>query len=238
MRKRRGCVLLLIVLVGQSVVGCSTPNPWVRVVYTPDGVLGVEGPAAGPFKTKAELAETACKLMIGQPGASAEHGQRGVEYCALYYYSKQDEAYFLSFFSDVRAIESGGFKNCKVPRVIYDPARQDAIIVGPAHPHPHNPVFSPQDLGAGRGTRAGLGTGETPVGVSKFFDNATGKIWERELLLFWGYKERRECYAYSYNYSTRVVSALRNGKWVAIGIAEGQYGSLRMYEGQSWFPSK
>jgi hypothetical protein len=77
--------------------------------------------------------------------------------------------------------------------------------------------------------------GETPVGSSQLFDKATGRIWTRELLMF--YREwNGACSAYSYNYSTRVVSALRDGAWVPIGKAEGNWGFFKSLEGKGWLP--
>ncbi len=73
------------------------------------------------------------------------------------------------------------------------------------------------------------------LGPSKFFDPDTDRVWERELLVF--YKERDgKCSAYSYDYATRIVSALRDGRWVPIGRAEGKYGSLSKFAGQDWLP--
>ncbi len=82
---------------------------------------------------------------------------------------------------------------------------------------------------------ADLTPGETPVGVSRFYDQQTGRIWDRELLVF--FKEWNEvCRTYSYNYTTRIVSALRDGKWVPIGKAEGEYAEFTAFEGQDWLP--
>jgi hypothetical protein len=66
-----------------AVLGCTAPNPNVRVRRLPDGRLEVDGPLAGPFPTLEELAQNACELMTSQPGASS--GAYGFEYCALHY---------------------------------------------------------------------------------------------------------------------------------------------------------
>jgi hypothetical protein len=51
------------------------------------------------------------------------------------------------------------------------------------------------------------------------------------------YKEKDgECSVHKYNYAARIVSGLRNGEWVPIGKAEGEYGSLRKFEGHDWLP--
>lgn len=220
-------IILAVLLVGT--MGCVTPNPNVQVRRQPDGHLQVDGPLAGPYKTTQELAAAACELLTSQPGASSMHGKYGVEYCALYYYSREEMSYFLSYLSDVRREGPGGKKSCEVPNSINDPSRKNAIILGPGHSHPHNREFSPGDMGAGREE------GWSPLGASKFFDKGTGRIWERELMVF--YKERDgRCSVHRYNYATRVVSGLRNGEWVPIGKAEGEYGSLRRFEGQDWLP--
>jgi hypothetical protein len=209
--------------------GCTTQNPWVRVVVLDDGRLRVDGPAAGPFDTQEELAESACKLMTSQPGASSLHGKMGKEYCALWYFSREDGKYYLSYLSDIGGDRQSGVKYCTVPRALNELAQRSALILGPAHPHPHNRQLSRIDMGAD------LMPGETPVGISRFYDRHTGRIWDRELLAF--YMELNGvCRAYSYNYTTRIVSALREGKWVQIGKAEGEYAEFKAFEGQDWLP--
>ena len=124
--------------------GCSTPNPNVRVRHMPDGRLQVDGPLAGPFKTSEELAASACELMTRQPGAS--NGLHGFEYCALHYYSSTENAFFLSYLSDIGGSKGGGKKYCRLPMLLDDPNHEDAIILGGAHSHPHNRRFSREDL--------------------------------------------------------------------------------------------
>jgi hypothetical protein len=144
--------IMLAALLGGT-MGCVTPNPNVQVRRLPDGRLQVDGPLAGPYKTTQDLAAAACEQLTSQPGASSLHGKYGVEYCALYYYSKEGTGYFLSYLSDVRREGPGGKKSCEVPNSLNDPSRKDAIILGPGHSHPHNREFSPVDMGAGPGGR-------------------------------------------------------------------------------------
>jgi len=73
------------------------------------------------------------------------------------------------------------------------------------------------------------------LGPSRFLEKNTGRVWERELYAF--YRNRDGvCFAYSYNYATRIVSALRESKWVPIGKAEGEWGTFKPFEGQGWRP--
>jgi hypothetical protein len=66
-------------------------------------------------------------------------------------------------------------------------------------------------------------------------DKETGRVLQRELLMF--YRERTgECRPYSYNNATRIISALREGKWVPIGQAYNDAGDIQMFEGQDWLP--
>jgi hypothetical protein len=40
---------------------------------------------------------------------------------------------------------------------------------------------------------------------------------------------------YDYNNATRIVSALREGRWVPIGKADDN-GDVQMFEGMEWLP--
>ncbi|WP_244224630.1 hypothetical protein [Corallococcus sicarius] len=202
--------------------GCSTPNPNVGVRRLPNGLLQVTGPLAGPFKSTAELAGNACELFTRQPGASS--GVYGIEYCALIYYSSAEDGFFLSHLSDIQGESKGGNKSCQVPSSLDDPQHLDAIILGRGHSHPHNRRFSQQDLGEERRW--------VPTRIA---DSRTGKVFHRELLLF--YREKAgECRAYKYDYADRVVTALRDGAWVPIGAIVNDRGAIEYYDGQDWTP--
>ncbi|GEN07954.1 hypothetical protein SAMN05443572_10120 [Myxococcus fulvus] len=223
-RPPRGTVLLPL---GLLLVGCASPNPWVRVTRRADGILVVDGPAAGPFDTQEELARNACELVTAQPGAAT--GRQGMEYCVLWYYVKEEGKYFISYLSDVGGNRASGRKYREVPRALNAPTQGDVLLLGPGHNHPHNRQFSPEDLGSGRSP------GWSPQGPSRFHDPVTRRTWDRELLVF--FKEwDGNCTTYRYNYATRVVSALRDGAWVPIGKVEGEWGDLKMFEGQDWLP--
>lgn len=212
-----------------GLLGCSTPNPNVHVRRLPHGPLQVDGPLLGPFKTVEELATNACTFMTSQPGATAA-GPLSIEYCALYYYSVEDEAYFLSYLSTINGDMPSGVKACTVPKELNERNHRTAIILGPAHTHSSARQLSRADMGAG------LAPGETPVGPSKVFNEATGRVWERELLMF-EQEGKDPCRAYSYNYGTRAVSALRDGAWVPIGEAKGGSGSFKKEgQGPGWPP--
>ncbi len=218
---KRGCVSrLLLVGVWVGVLGCGS-NPNIRVQRLPDGRLQVEGPMAGPFKTAEELAVTACDLMTRQGGATG--GLDGSEYCALHYYSPAEDGYFLSYLSDIKnALDTRGVKSCALPLVLNDPAHLDALILGGDHTHPHNRQFSPRDL-------------RVRWHPSRVIDKKTGRIFHRELWLF--FKEKSgECRVYSFNLVTRTISALREGQWEPIGWARDEAGNIQMFEGKGWLP--
>ncbi|WP_244237264.1 hypothetical protein [Corallococcus llansteffanensis] len=201
---------------------CSTPNPAVRVRRMPNGQLQVTGPLAGPFKSTEELAGNACEIMTGQPGASS--GEYGMEYCALVYYSSAEDAFYLSHLSDIQGKATGRTKSCKVPSSLDDPQHLDAIILGRGHSHPHNRRFSMPDMSEERRW--------VPTRIA---DARTGRVLHRELLLF--YREKAgECRAYKYDYADRVVTALRGGTWVPIGVVDNDEGDIKLYEGQDWTP--
>lgn len=215
----RACWLVLLSLTGVP-LGCANTNPNVRVRRLPDGRIQVDGPLAGPFSKLEELAERACDLMTRQPGAS--NGPYGFEYCALYYQAPEENAYFLSYLSDIRGRLDPVDKTCTLPNSLRDPTHENVLILGGVHSHPNNRAFSPRDLSAAAHWK--------PV---RFFDKASGKVWDRQLLVF--HREKTgECRAYSYNNSTRIVSALRNRTWVPIGEVYDDMGYIRMYEGRDW----
>ena len=201
---------------------CSAPNPNVRVERMENGFLQVEGPLAGPFKKTEDLAANACELMTSQPGAA--NGSYGFEYCALFYYSSVDDAFFLSYLSDIGGSGPGGRKYCEVPRSIKDDSHRDAIVLGGAHSHPHSRKFSSEDVSESRHWRP-----------TRFADGNTGRVWDRSLLLFFR-EANGTCGSYLYDNTSRMVVALRNGQWVAIGSASGTYGEIDMIEGQDWLP--
>jgi hypothetical protein len=212
------CAILLALLWGQ--LGCAR-NPNLRAHRAPDGRLTVEGPMAGPFKTTEEMAAHACEIMTSQSGAAS--GMHGTEYCALSYYAPDEEAFYLSYLSDFKdRQDTRDEKTCSMPEAIHDPKRLNAIITAGNHTHPHNPRFSFGDLrGTWRPARA--------------VDPKTGRVFHRELYLFY-LEKTGECRAYSYNYATRIVSALRHGQWVQIGEVYDNSGNIRMLEGKDWLP--
>jgi hypothetical protein len=212
--------IVVLGLLMAGVIGCAA-NPNVRARRLPDKRIQVDGPLAGPFKTTAALATRACEIMTSQGGASA--GNEGSEYCAVHYYSSAEDSYYLSYLSDIKSkLDTRQQKTCEMPRVLNDVLRPDAIVTGGDHTHAHNRQFSPGDL---------RGHWNPP----RVADKQTGRIFQRELLLF--YRERSgECRAYSYNYATLVVSALREEAWVPIGQVYGDSGSIQMFEGKGWLP--
>nr|WP_225937680.1 hypothetical protein [Myxococcus sp. RHSTA-1-4] len=220
---------LLVLLTGGFGWGCGTPNPLIRVVRMPNGMLRVDGPAAGPFEGTEELATHACELMTRQPGAT--NRRLGEEYCALSYYSIEEKAYFLSYFSDFSREDSSGVKACEVPlalnHMFNGQGGKRTLILGPGHNPPHDREFSPRDM------RRGRSEGWSPFGVSRFHDTWTNRVWERELFVF-----HREpdgaCSSFKYSYATRGVYALREGRWLLIGRAEGRWGTFRPVEGRGW----
>jgi hypothetical protein len=160
--------------------------------------------------------------MTRQPGAS--NGAYGFEYCALHYYSGTDDAFFLSYLSDIGGTKEGGRKYCRLPRNLDDPSHEDAVILGGAHSHPFNRRFSREDLSIASQWRP-----------TRLLDKTSGRIFDRELLLL--YREKTgECRAYGYNNTSRVVSALRDGRWVPIGQVYNDDGDIRLLEGQDWLP--
>ncbi|WP_235216859.1 hypothetical protein [Archangium violaceum] len=170
--------------------------------------------------------------MSRQPGADARYGQYGKEYCALHYYSVEDAAYYLSYLSDIGGDGAGGSKYCTVPTSLHHLKEGEVIILGPGHTHSINMEMSHIDLGAGRAE------GFSPLGPSRFFNETTKRVWDRQLYAF--YRDTGgKCHAFSYNYANRVVAALREGKWIPIGKAEGYWGSFKAFDGQDWeLPSK
>ncbi|MFL5346961.1 MAG: hypothetical protein ACJ8AT_19430 [Hyalangium sp.] len=180
----------------------------------------MDGPLAGPFKTLEELAQNACELMTSQPGAS--NGAYGFEYCALHYYSASGGGFFLSYLSNIAGDKAGGTKYCEMPQALRDPEHGDALLLGSDHTHPYPRGFSKKDLSS----KARW----TPV---RFVDPVTRQIRERDMMVF--FRERTgTCKAYNFNNATRVITALRDGQWIAIGKADDE-GDVQMFEGKGWF---
>jgi hypothetical protein len=92
------------------------------------------------------------------------------------------------------------------------------------HTHPNNRKFSSRDLSSAANWK--------PV---RFFDATAGRVWDRQLMVFFREKTG-ECRAYTYNNFTRIVSALRERAWVPIGEVYDEMGYIRMYEGKDWLP--
>jgi hypothetical protein len=202
--------------------GCSAPNPNVRVRRTENGLLEVDGPLAGPFKTLEELAASACELMTSQPGAS--NGRYGFEYCGLYYHSTKEQGFFLSYLSDISRQLPDGTVTCDVPRALNDPAHPDTIILGYDHNHPASRNFSRRDL-----------SDRSLWRPTRFAEKESKRIWDRKTMVF--HKETSgSCSAYLYNNTTRIVSALREGDWIDIGRVYNEKGDIQMFEGMDWVP--
>jgi hypothetical protein len=205
-----------------AMLGCGTPNPNVRVRRLPDKRLEVDGPLAGPFKTMEELAENACELMTSQPGASS--GLYGFEYCALYYYSPAEKAFFLSYLSDISRTLPDGTKTCSVPSALKDPIHLAVIILGYGHNHTASRNFSRRDLSA-----------RSLWKPTRIAEKEGNKIWDRKTLVFFKEKDGT-CSTYLYNNTTQIVSALRGGTWVDIGRVYNDQGDIQMFEGMGWLP--
>jgi|GEM_PF-1235869 len=217
--RRRAAWVLLGLLGGAE--GCAS-NPHVKVQRMENGLLRVEGPLAGPFPKLEALAANACELMTNEPGAS--NGIYGSEYCALYYYSPGEKAYFLSYLSDIKSSLDTETKNCELPRSVEDTLHPDGIVLGGIHTHPHNRRFSRRDLGI-----------TATWNPTRFTDKSTGQVFDRNLLMFFREKTG-ECRAYTYNNFSRLVSALREGEWVPIAKVTNDSGDLEMFEGKDWLP--
>ena len=214
---RRCWHIVVFAVLVPALLSCTTENPNIRVKRLPNDRLQVAGPLMGPYSSLEELAENACKLVIQQPGAA--HGRYGFEYCGLYY--RAEGAYFHSYLSDI-GDGWGNMKYCEVPQELDDPSHPDAIILGPSHNHPHNPEFSPEDMSARNAWQP-----------TRLVDTETRKVVDRHLLLFY-HGNQGECWAFRYNYATRVISALRNRQWVSIGKVVDDAGNFRLFEGEAW----
>ncbi|MFL5344040.1 MAG: hypothetical protein ACJ8AT_04570 [Hyalangium sp.] len=218
MSTRLLCGILLALLGGTP--GCST-NPNLRARRLPDGRIEVEGPMAGPYKTKEALAMNACQLMTSQGGAAG--GSEGSEYCALHYFSPNENAYYLSYLSDIKDRPSSkDVKTCVIPLALNDPHHLDAIIIGIDHTHPHHRQFSAKDL-------------KVHWIPARVVDKTDGKVFHRELWLFFREKSG-DCRIYSLDLATRTVFSLRDGKWDSIGQAQESTGDIQMFQGKDWLP--
>jgi hypothetical protein len=212
-----------IVFLASQGWGCASSNPSLGASRLPNGSLQVKGPLAGPYPSLEELAHNACDLMTRQPGAS--NGLYGFEYCALNYFSEEENAYFLSYLSSFREkLDSLTAKTCSMPTSLDDPSHPDAVIIGFNHTHPHNRAFSKPDLSAW-----------IRWSPARFGGRRSKGAWDPHLMLF--YRERTgECRTYVFNLATRIVAALREGHWVPIGEVYTAEGDIRMFDHKDWLP--
>ncbi|HYO56285.1 hypothetical protein [Archangium sp.] len=213
-----------VLLSSVLVLGCSGANPHVRVHRAPEGYLQVDGPLAGPYETLESLSESACEILTSEPGAM--NGKYGFEYCALYYYSSQKNAFFLSYLSDFSQNFPNGTKRCTVPRSLSDPIHKDALVLGDAHNHPHNPALSEPDVQADKRWKP-----------SRIADSS-GRVWDRSTLMFFRDKYSGRCNVVFFNNRTLVISALRNRKWIEIGKVVNDQGHIQIHDGMDWLPEQ
>lgn len=225
MRTRKEILLCCVLgLVSSALVsGCSNTNPHVRLHRTPEGYLQLDGPLES-YDTLEALSESTCKILTGEPGAM--NGRYGFEYCALYYYSALEGKFFLSYLSDLSNTLPDGTKTCNVPRSLNDPSHKDAVILGLAHNHPHNPALSEPD--------ARLNSRLRPPLIA----DSSGRVWDRSTLVFFQEKDSGRCNVILFNHRTLVISALRNEKWLEIGVVVNDQGHIRLHQGMDWLPPK
>lgn len=216
------CVLGL--MSGALVSGCSSTNPHVRVHRTSAGHLQLDGPLQS-YATLEALGEGACKLLTTEPGAM--NGRYGFEYCALYYYSAVENRFFLSYLSDLSTNWPDGVKTCITPNSLNDPSHKDAITLGPAHNHPHNPALSQDDVRY-------EGRQPSPPRII----DSNGQVWDRGTLIFYQDPESGLCNVVLFNHRTLLISALRDGKWIEIGKVINDQGHIQLHPGMNWLPPR
>jgi hypothetical protein len=150
-------------------------------------------------------------------------GSDGSEYCALHYFSPNENAYYLSYLSDIKdRPNSKDIKTCVIPLALNDPNHLDAIIIGIDHTHSHNRQFSAKDL-------------KVQWIPSRAIDKKDEKVFHRELWLFFREKSG-DCRTYSLDLATRTVFSLRDGEWDPIGQAQEATGDIQMIQGKDWLP--
>jgi hypothetical protein len=164
----------------------------------PEGYIRYEGPLAGPYETYDEMADAACEHM-SQPLGAGE-ANRALGYCALYFYSASDHAFFISHITRIEAEAPGVERSCAIPVDLLKPEQKHRV-----------------SLGGVREPSQGGGPEAPPSWrPTRFLDLETQVAWDEDTLVF-SLEQPGVCASYDYGYFQGEVSVRRGNKWFPLG---------------------
>jgi hypothetical protein len=179
--------------------GCSRHvSLEVRAHLMPEGYVRYEGSLAGPHGTYDEMVETACEHISQAP--SAGETRRALGYCALYFYSAADRAFFFSHITRLEAVTSGVERSCTLPVDLLSPGQKHRVSLGGIREPSQG--GGPEDPPSWRPTR--------------FLDLETQAAWDKDMLVF-SLEKPGVCTPYDYGYFQGEVSARRGDRWFLLG---------------------
>ncbi|TQF09918.1 hypothetical protein FJV41_42155 [Myxococcus llanfairpwllgwyngyllgogerychwyrndrobwllllantysiliogogogochensis] len=199
--------LIAVLLALSCIWGCVANNAdlGIRVRDDPNGPVRYEGPLAGPYDDMETLVDAACERMLNQPVSS--RGGQPLGYCAVFFSAPNDEGRDKWFIGHVAPLGVGGGdagRSCVLPIDLVAPRSTEVLA-----------------LGGGYDTSRGRRNWHPTL----FLNGRTGETWERDVLVF-STSTPTECGVYSFTGFSRVVTEVRNGKFVPVGTVYNSQGSI------------
>lgn len=197
---------LLAALAMTATWGCTSANLGVQAKRLPDGVIRYEGELAGPHDTFAQLVKTACGRLTAQRSTTPLEGARHPGYCAGYFYSPEDKAFFISHITPMVGSPGSGERTCAIPRNLLDPDKTRELVALGGSGHPPSERIPP-----------GQEASEEPRWrPTSFFNQETLQPHDRDLLVL-DLMEPGTCTVYGYDHFRRIITAQHAGRFVIIG---------------------
>jgi hypothetical protein len=189
---------LLGSLVFTTVWGCASANLEVRARRSTEGAIRYEGALAGPHATFERLVEKTCSRLTASHASASSEDTRPSGYCAGYFYSPEDRAFFISTVSAMAGTQEGEQRSCALPRNLLDPVntREVVSLGGSRSLAPERPA--------------------SPWQPTSFLNQTTQEPHDRDLLVF-NLEESGTCVVYGYDHFRRLITSQRDDRFVIIG---------------------
>ncbi|WNG33726.1 hypothetical protein F0U61_08855 [Archangium violaceum] len=197
---------LLASLAMTAAWGCTGANLGVQARRLPDGAIRYEGELAGPHDTFAQLVKTACGGLTAQRPTTPGEGAPHLGYCAGYFYSPEDKAFFISHISPMVGSPGSEERTCAIPRNLLDPDNTKEVVSLGGADHPPS-----ERIPSGLEER-----GEARWRPTRFFNQETLQPHDRDLLVL-DLKEPGSCAVYGYDHFRRIITAQQANRFVVIG---------------------
>ncbi len=189
---------LLASLALTTASGCASTNLEVRARRLPEGAIRYEGELAGPYSTFERLVEKTCSRLTASLSSVSGVGVHPPGYCAGYFYSPEDRAFFISTVTAMMGTPESEQRSCALPRNLLDPDNtQEVVSLGGSRP-----LASEQPA--------------SPWQPTSFLNQATREPHDRDLLVF-NLEEPGTCVVYGYDHFRRLITNQRDDRFVIIG---------------------